>query len=165
MSASATMRSNSEATRPSSAVVRAKSTNSAWMSCGGIAVPIRLSQAWVTAGTLRWFDQQTPVAVGLFPVGRAGLVGAGLHECRGPAGLPQRYGKAAGLCRAVPLAQELEELDALPQPPPHHLRTAHHLADDGRDLRGAEIEPLVESLDVVEHFRVRQMRIGQRCDL
>ena len=32
----------------SGSAVRAKSTNSAWMSCGGTAVPIRLSHAWVT---------------------------------------------------------------------------------------------------------------------
>ena len=31
----------------SASAVRAKSTNSAWMSCGGTAVPIRLSHAWV----------------------------------------------------------------------------------------------------------------------
>src|SRR6476659_2969926 len=44
------------------------------------------------------------------------------------------------LRRPVPLAQELEELHPLAQPALHHLRAAHHLADDRGDLRRTEIE-------------------------
>src|SRR5579863_1995271 len=68
-------------------------------------------------------------------------------------------------CDLMPLAQELEELDAFAQAALHHLRAADHLADDGSDLRGAEVEALVEGLDVVEDLGVRQVLVGQRRNL
>ena len=67
--------------------------------------------------------------------------------------------------RLVALPQELEELHALAQAALHHLRAAHHLADDRGDLRRAEIEAPVEGLDAVEDLGVRQMRVVQRRDL
>src|SRR5690242_15805096 len=44
----------------------------------------------------------------------------------------------------LPLAQELEELHAFAQTPLHHLRTAHHLPDNRRDLAAAEVEAPIE---------------------
>ena len=58
--------------RPSNAVVRPKSTNSAWMSCGGTAVPMRLSQAWVTAGFHNGSGGKTWAAASTFPLPRHG---------------------------------------------------------------------------------------------
>src|ERR1700760_1104136 len=69
------------------------------------------------------------------------------------------------LRRPVPLAQELEELHALAQPALHHLRATDHLADDRGDLRRTEVEALIECLDVVEDFGVRQVLVRQRGDL
>ena len=53
----------------------------------------------------------------------------------------------------------------LAQPPLHHLGTAHHLADDGGDLRRSEIELLVERLDRIEDLGMAEMRVGERRDL
>ena len=64
-----------------------------------------------------------------------------------------------------PFAQEGEELDAFAQPALHHLRAAHHLADDRGDLRRAEVEAPVELLDRLENLGVAEMRIMQRRDL
>src|SRR3954453_2058777 len=50
MSASRAMRSNSARLYQSVIVSCPKSMKAAWMSCGGTAVPIRLSQACVTGG-------------------------------------------------------------------------------------------------------------------
>src|ERR1700745_438410 len=61
--------------------------------------------------------------------------------------------------RHLPLAQELEELDAFAQAAHHHLWTLHHLADDGCDLAGAEIEALVEDFDGIEDLAVREMLV------
>jgi hypothetical protein len=58
------------------------------------------------------------------------------------------------LVRCTALAQEVKEFDAFAQPPLHHLRAADHLADNGSDLAGAEIETAVEFLDRVEDFAV-----------
>jgi hypothetical protein len=41
----------------------------------------------------------------------------------------------------------------------------HHLADDGGDLRGAEVEAPVEILHRIEDFGMSEMRIVQRRDL
>src|SRR5947207_2835032 len=65
----------------------------------------------------------------------------------------------------APLAQELEELDAFAQAALHHVRRAHHFADDGRDLARAEIELLVEALQRREDLVVGEMRVVQRRDL
>src|SRR5690348_4012017 len=67
--------------------------------------------------------------------------------------------------RHLPLAQELEELDAFAQAAHHHLGAPHHLADDRRDLAGAEVEALVEDLDGIEDLAVREVRIVERRDL
>ena len=77
---------------------------------------------------------------------------------------PRQYDPALERGRP-PLAQELEELDALAQPALHHLRRAHHLVDDRGDLRRAEVERFVELLDRVENLAVAQVRIVQRRDL
>src|SRR6185295_6326137 len=47
--------------------------------------------------------------------------------------------RTSGRVRAA-LPKELEELHALAQAALHHVGGAHHLADDGRDLAGPEIE-------------------------
>src|SRR5262249_31391786 len=52
--------------------------------------------------------------------------------------------------RLLVRAQEGKELDALAQAPLHHLRAPDHLADDGGDLRRAEIEAAVEVFHRVE---------------
>src|ERR1700761_24791 len=73
--------------------------------------------------------------------------------------------RAPQLGDPMALAQELEKFDALTQSALHHLRTAHHLSHNRRDLRCAEIEALIESLDIVEDLGIRKMLIGQRRDL
>src|SRR5690349_23646723 len=67
--------------------------------------------------------------------------------------------------RVFARAQELEELHALAQAAAHHFRRGEHLADDGSNLRGTEIEPLVEALDRLEDFGVPEVRIVERRDL
>src|SRR5437763_16168682 len=67
--------------------------------------------------------------------------------------------------RLVALSQELEKLHAFAQAALHHLRRAQHLAENGGDLRRAEIEPLIETLDRVEDFGVAQMRVAELRDL
>ena len=67
--------------------------------------------------------------------------------------------------RLVPVAQEVEELDPLPQAPLHHFRALDHLAQDRGDLARAEIEAAVESLDRIEDLGVAQAGITQRRDL
>src|SRR5437763_8153648 len=67
--------------------------------------------------------------------------------------------------RLVALSQELEKLHAFAQAALHHLRRAQHLADNGGDLRRAEIEPLVEALNRVEYLGVAEMRIAELRDL
>ena len=61
--------------------------------------------------------------------------------------------------------QEAEEFHALAQAALHHLGGPHHLADDGGDLRRAEVEAPVEVLDRGEDLGVVEVRIGQRRDL
>src|SRR5581483_10020032 len=67
--------------------------------------------------------------------------------------------------RHLPLAQELEEFDAFAQAAHHHLGALHHIADDGGDLAGAEVEALVEDLDGIEYLAMREVRIVERRDL
>lgn len=62
-------------------------------------------------------------------------------------------------------AQKLEELDALAQPALHHRRAAYHFADDGRDLRCAEVESAIKNFDGVENFGVRQVWIMEGRNL
>ena len=61
--------------------------------------------------------------------------------------------------RHLPVAQELEELDAFAQPPAHHLRALDHLADERGDLWPAEIEAFVEGLE-----RCRRSRCATDAD-
>ena len=63
------------------------------------------------------------------------------------------------------ITQEVEELHAFAQSADHHLRAGDHFADDGGDLWRTEIEGAVKSLDVVEDFRVREVRVVQGRDL
>src|SRR6201996_428224 len=62
-------------------------------------------------------------------------------------------------------AQEAEKLHAFAQTPLHHVPAQQHLAHDLPDLRGPEIEALVEALDVVIDLFARQMRITDRREL
>src|SRR4051794_23992805 len=55
MSARLVMRSQRARLWAPASVLRPKSTNSAWMSWGGTAVAMRLSQAWVVTGGPLWF--------------------------------------------------------------------------------------------------------------
>src|ERR1700685_4183248 len=60
-----------------------------------------------------------------------------------------------------PFAQKREELDALAQPAPHHLRASHHLGDDGRNFGGSEIKASIQLLDRLKDFGVTEMRVVQ----
>ena len=67
------MRSNSARLLASPSAVRAKSTNSAWMSCDGTAVPMRFSQARVTVDcSCRTPCELTRPSPNSFPVGGDG---------------------------------------------------------------------------------------------
>src|ERR1700687_1799440 len=79
-----------------------------------------------------------------------------------PGGASCRTHKSA---RHLPVAQELEELDPLAQPAPHHLWAHDHLGDQRGDLLSAEIEALVKGFERFEDFGVRQMRVVERRDL
>src|SRR3954469_16271212 len=56
-----------------------------------------------------------------------------------------------------PRAQEPEELHSFAETPLHHLRAHQHLAHDGGDLWGAEIEALVEIIHRPEDLGVTEM--------
>ncbi len=64
-----------------------------------------------------------------------------------------------------PFAQEGKEFGAFAQPAHHHLRAAHHLRDDRRNLGSPKVEAPVELLDRLENLGMGQVRIMQRGDL
>src|SRR5579884_14937 len=65
----------------------------------------------------------------------------------------------------LPVAEELEEFDALAQAAPHHFGAFDHFRDQRGDLLPAEVEALVEGFERLEDLGVRQVRVVQRCDL
>src|SRR6185437_8994618 len=61
--------------------------------------------------------------------------------------------------------QEAEELDAFAQTALHHVPARQHLAHNLPDLRRAEVELLIELLEMVIDLVARQMRIADRREL
>src|SRR5262245_3797847 len=64
-----------------------------------------------------------------------------------------------------PLAQEAEELDALPQPPAHDDGVAKHSAEHRQHLPGTEVEAAIEILDRAEDLGLSEAWVVQRGDL
>src|ERR1700677_2671584 len=77
---------------------------------------------------------------------------------------PQRRAAGIGPSRLV-RAQEAEEFHALAQAALHHLPAHQHLPHDLPDLSRAEIEPLVEPLELVVDLLARQVLVPDRREL
>src|SRR5580765_4212815 len=66
---------------------------------------------------------------------------------------------------SLPTAEEAEELDPFAHSSPEHSRVARRFAEEGRNLRRAEVEPAVERLDRPRDLVTAEVRVGDRAYL
>src|SRR5579859_1263750 len=147
---------------PTSRVGKSRARRTASAAAGAATIRLAASRA-----PARWARSPASLTDEVRPKSSAVKVMHRIGVRMSTASSPSPGPQSAALCLrgGVPLPQELEELHAFTQATLHHLRAADHLTHDRCDLRRAEVEALVEGLDVVEDFGVRQMWIRERRDL
>ena len=102
------------------------------------------------------WNSRTGEGCGRFPRPR---VRAGAQRGSASARTCLNVGASVASAGHFPAAQELEEFDALAQPPAHHLRAPDHLGNERGDLLAAKVKAFVEGFERLENLGMRQMRI------